>query len=68
MMAQAYGKTGQFIQQDWIYENGTESILGTVDGTIETHGRGMFDQSNSSTDETQPGLTWAMEGIHSNQF
>jgi hypothetical protein len=57
MIAKAYGKTLEFIEQDSIYEMATE---GGVDDIITTHGRGVFDGSNLSTDETLPALIWAV--------
>lgn len=61
MLAAAYGRTGQYVQQDRIYDNG-KSVAPEVtgDNTIQTHGVGMYDGSGGQPDEVQDAVKWAL--------
>jgi len=61
MVAVAYGRTGQYAQQDRIYDNGKSvSPEITGDNEIQTHGVGMFDGTGGQPEEVQDGLKWAL--------
>lgn len=61
MIATAYGRTGQYLQQDRIYDNG-KSVPPEVtgDNQMQTHGVGMFDGTGGQPEEVQDALRWAL--------
>lgn len=61
MVAAAYGRTGQYVQQDRIYDNG-KSVPPEVtgDNELQTHGVGLFDGAGGQPDEVQAAVRWAI--------
>ena len=61
LMASAYGRIGQYVQQDRIYDNG-KSVPPEVtgDNDIQTHGVGMFVGTGGQPGEVQDALGWAL--------
>jgi hypothetical protein len=69
MIADYIGQTGNFILQDYIYDNGKSTQGDTIgDGIIDTRGRGMFDGSGSSSPtnitEVQAAYSWAVSSSY----
>ncbi len=65
MIANAYGKEGNLIKQDYIYDNG-KSTPPEDPGPppeIKTHGVGMYDGSGGERQEVQDALLYALEGM-----
>lgn len=61
MVATAYGRTGQYVQQDRIYDNGKSvSPEVTGDNEMQTHGVGLFDGSGGQPDEAQDAVRWSI--------
>lgn len=61
MVSIAYGRTGQYTQQDRIYDNGKSvppEITG--DNEMQTHGVGMFDGTDGQPEEVQDALRWSL--------
>jgi hypothetical protein len=67
MIATAYGKTGNYIKQDHIYEFAEQTSGTPGNGIIDSHGVGMFDGSGGQLQEVQMALDWALDGITSDQ-
>jgi len=69
MIVTAYGKTGNRIKQDHIYEFAEQTYGTPADGHIDSHGVGMFDGSGVPAQllEVQMALDWALDGITSYQ-
>jgi hypothetical protein len=68
MVSSAYGKIGNLIKQDYIYDNGKSTspeVKGN--GSHETHGVGMFDGSGGKLKEVQTALDYALDGITHHQ-
>lgn len=61
MIASAYGRMGQLVRQDRIYDNGKSTPPEvTGDNVIQTHGVGMFDGTGVHPEEVQDALGWAL--------
>ena len=64
MLAEAYGRSGQFLQQDRIYDNGKSAPPEiTGDNEIQTHGVGMFHGAGGQPDEVEDAMKWALGSL-----
>jgi hypothetical protein len=61
MIADSLGRSGNFMKQDPIYDNG-KSVAPEItgDNIIQTHGVGMFDGTNGWPSEVQTAFEWAL--------
>lgn len=64
MISTAYGSPVPFTDQDWIYDAGKATPPEVrLDGTIQTHGVGMYHGSSGTQIEVQLGMSWSLMGI-----
>jgi hypothetical protein len=61
MVAAASGRSGQYLQQDRIYDNG-KSVPPEVkgDNEMQTHGVGMYGGAGGQPDEVQDAVKWSL--------
>jgi hypothetical protein len=64
MIAEAYGITGNYVKQDYIYDAGKSTAPDTAeDGKLDTCGVGMYHGAGGHDPEVQSALIWALTGF-----